>query len=149
MALTGFRAGLRQLGAGVAAVVVTAASSALVQTQYTIAGLRRLDVPVSMGERLALSLQDLGGFAPTFAMIVAGGFLIAFIVAALLRRWVHPFHRSRLFALAGATAVLTALLLMNHLLGLALIPATLSLPWLAALVACGALGGGAYARLTR
>jgi hypothetical protein len=149
MALQGLRAGLRHLGAGVAAVLVTAASGSLVQSQHTVAALRGLGVPVSLGEQLRLSLQDLAGFAPTFAVIVAGGFLIAFVVAALLRRWAHPFPRGRLYALAAAVAVLTALLLMRQLLGLAPIPAMLSPLWLAALVACGALGGAVYARLTR
>ncbi len=139
---------MRHLLAGLAAVGVTAVSSALLQSQHTVGALGALGVPVSLGERLALSLADLLGFAPTYATIVAGGFLIAFPFAALLRRWVHPFHRGRLYALAGATAVLTALLLMNGLLGLALIPATLSWPWLAALIGCGALGGAAYARLS-
>lgn len=149
MPVSGIRAGARHLGAGVAAVGVTAGSSALLQSQHTVGALGALGVPVSLRERLALSLADLLGFAPTYAVIVAGGFLIAFACAALLRRWVHPFHRGRLYALAGATAVLTALLLMNHLLGLALIPATLSLPWLAVLIGCGALGGAVYARLSR
>lgn len=138
----------RTLLAGVMAVLVTAVLSSLVQTQFTVSGLQAVSVPVSLGQRLAMSAHDLLGFAPVYAGIVAGGFVIAFLVTAGLRR-LHPFHRVRIHALAGAVAMLTALLLMNHLLGLALIPATLHNVWLALLVLCGALGGAVYARLSQ
>jgi hypothetical protein len=141
-AVTGFMA------AWLSAAVLTAILSAVVQTQHTVAGLRAVGAPVSFGQRLTMTGLDLLNFAPVYAALVAAGFLIAFIVALGLKR-LWPGGRSALFPLAGAAAVATLLGLMNQLLGLALIPATLSAPWWLALVACGALGGVVFARLRR
>jgi hypothetical protein len=96
--------------------------------------------------RLQTTLQDLAGFAPTYAAVVAVGLLVAFLVTGrLVRRW--PQRRTSLYTLAGAAAIITAILLMNAALPITGIGATRSLAGLIALGAAGALGGRLFAAL--
>lgn len=122
------------------AVMTTSVLGSVVQSQLNLARIVALGGPVTIDARLATTWHDLVHFAPTFAAIVALGFLIAFVVAALIVRRVP---RSRVFwhALAGATAIATALLLMQYLLGLQPVAAARDGFGLAALAVCGAIGG--------
>jgi hypothetical protein len=85
------------------------------------------------------TLLDLVRFAPLFAAIVAVGFLVALPLASRLvggragRRWLFP--------LAGALALLVALLLMRALVGLTPIAAARGPLGMTALVLAGAFGG--------
>jgi len=130
------------------ATLVTAPTGSVIQTQFNLAAIQAAGAPVPFDLRLLATLQDLVGFAPMLAGIAAGAFLVAFVVAApLVRRW--PRHGAKLYTLAGAVAITTAILLMNALLPITVIGATRSLPGLVALGASGALGGRVYARLAR
>lgn len=131
-----------------AAVAATAVLGSLVQTQLALAALSGLGVEIGFGERLAASGADLLGFAPMYAGVVAAGFLLAFPVAALLTRWL-PTLRHRLYALAGAVAILTALLLMRTLLGLSPVSSARGVNGLALHGLAGAVGGLVFALLRR
>jgi hypothetical protein len=137
---------LGRLLAWLGATLVTAAAGSIVQTQFGLAAIQALGVPVPWQVRLQSTLHDLAGFAPTFALIVAGGFLVAFLVAGLLLRW-WPRRPVLLYTLAGASAIGTALLVMDAVLPVTAIGAARSLAGLLALTATGALGGYVYARL--
>lgn len=131
-----------------AAVATTAVLGSLVQTQLALAALSGLGVEITTGERLAASGADLLGFAPMYAGIVGAGFLLAFPVAALLTRR-FPSVRQRLHALAGAVAILTALLLMRMLLGLSPVSSARGIGGLALHGLAGAVGGLAFTTLRR
>lgn len=137
---------LRLLLAWLLAAALAGLLGSIVQTQFSLAALAALDVPVPLGLRLLTTLQDLAGFAPMLALLVAGGFLPAFLVAALLQRW-WPRQRALLYGLAGAAALATILLLMDATLPITAIGAARSPAGIAALVLAGAAGGLAFARL--
>lgn len=132
----------------VAAVIVTAVVGSLVQTQLALAALTSLGVEIALNQRFTATGADLLGFAPMYAGIVGAGFVLAFPVAALLTRWL-PTARHPLYALAGAVAILTALLLMRTLLGLSPISSARGAGGLTLHALAGACGGLAFAALRR
>jgi hypothetical protein len=127
------------------AVVTAAALGSVVQTQFNLLALSELGLAIPLPVRMTTTWRDLIGFAPAYAVIVAGGFVVAFPIATwLLRRW--PRQRW-LLPVAGATAIVTALLLMNWLLKLTAIAAARD-PWAVLFLAlAGAAGGWLYLRL--
>jgi hypothetical protein len=139
---------LRHLLAWFLAVAVTAVAGTIVQTQFNLAAIAALGAPVPAGARLATTLHDLAGFAPLFAAVTAAGFLIAFLVAGLLLRLL-PGYRKLVFALAGATAIAVAIVIMNAMLPVTPVAATRTLVGFAAMAATGAPGGWAFAVLAR
>jgi hypothetical protein len=121
------------------AVLATTLVGSIVQTQFNLGALAALGQPVDIGLRLQTTLLDLARFAPLFGAIVAVGFLIALPLASWLAR--HRAGRRWLYPLAGAVALLVALLLMRWLVGLTPIAAARG-PWgITALALAGALGG--------
>ncbi|MGQ0800395.1 MAG: hypothetical protein ACT4NL_09825 [Pseudomarimonas sp.] len=142
--MTFSRAGfLNGLLALLAAVVATAAMGSILQSQLNLNALAALGVTISANTRWQTTCADLLGFAPTWAAIVAGGFVIAFPVAAGLSRW-RPDWRFFWFVLAGAIAILTALLAMRATLGLTAVAAARTAWGMSLLVASGALGGWVF-----
>ena len=139
---------LRLLSAWLLAAGCTAIVGSIIQTQFNLAAIAALGAPAGIGVRAQTTLQDLAGFAPMLGAVAAAGFLPAFLVAALLaRRW--PRQRNLLFALAGATAVCAAIVIMNAMLPMTPIGATRSAWGTAALALAGLLGGGTFAALAR
>ncbi|MCK8516018.1 hypothetical protein M0534_06725 [Methylonatrum kenyense] len=138
---------LRRLVALLLGAVVAAASGSLIQTQFNVAALARLQVDVGIRERLAMTAGDLLHFAPIFALLLVVAFLPAFCLAGWLarRRSARP---GWLYALAGGTAVLAAFLIMNQLLPMTAVQMTAEPVGLLALSISGVLGGWAFA-LTR
>jgi hypothetical protein len=139
---------LLRLIALLAATFAAAVLGSVAQTQASLAALEALGADVPLGLRATTTLDDLVGFAPTYGALLLPGFLVAFAVAArLARRW--PRRRATLFALAGAVAVATALVSMRFALGLQPVAAARDAVGLSALALAGAIGGAAYARMTR
>ena len=99
------------------------------------------------GLRLRTTVQDLLGFGPLYAAVVAVAFALAFPLAARLAR---RGGRGAWFALAGWSALLVAIRVLDAATPPpVLIAATRStLGWLG-MTAGGALGGLTYAWLTR
>lgn len=140
---------MRWIGAYVAAVLATGLLGSVTQTQFNLARLGGLGVNVAFGERIGVTVRDFAGFAPLFTALTAGGFLVAFVfTGAVLRRWIEA-GRPWLYALAGATAIATILVSMRLALGLDAIAAARGAGGFIALALCGAVGGMAYAALTR
>jgi hypothetical protein len=137
---------LRVALAWLVASLVTAVAGSVIQTQFNLAAITSLGAPVSLADRQATTLADLAGFAPVFALIVAGGFLLAFPVAAVLSR-ARPARRALLYALAGAAAVAAAILLMELVLPVTAIAAARSPAGVLALAASGAPGGWTFGAL--
>lgn len=126
------------------AAATTAITGSVIQTQFSLAAIASVGAEVPFGLRLHMTLQDLAGFAPMFGGVAAAGFIVAFIAAALLcRLW--PGRRGLLYTLAGAAAMLAALLLMSALLPVTGIGAARTPAGVLALTATGALGGWVFA----
>jgi len=136
----------RWLLAWLIAVLLTAAVGSVIQTQLNIARIAKLGTPVDLTERLETTLQDLAGFAPAWAIIVAAGLLVALLVAGGLgRKW--PRHARWLHALAGFAAPLVALMVMEAILPITVVAAARSWTGVFLMSVPGALGGWLYFRV--
>lgn len=122
------------------AVLVTTLIGTLIQTQINLAALGEIGVAIDASARLSTTGADLLGFTPSFGPIVAVGFLIAFLIAALIGRgW--PQGKALLYPLAGFVAIITAMLLMAAIFKLTPVAAARSTFGLIALGLSGAVGG--------
>lgn len=130
------------------ALLVAAAWGSVVQTQWNLQALVGVGVEIPAVLRLRTTLQDLLGFAPVYASIVAAGWLPALAVAALLaRRW--PAGRTALLAVAAGAGVVAALRSIDAVAPMPVfVDATRHWPGLLAMAAGAVFGGWLYARMT-
>ena len=137
----------RRLIAFVFALLLTSAWGAVVQTQFNLAELEALGATIPPPLRWRTTQEDLLGFGPLYASMVACGFALALPVAAWLGRRL-PRARVMLFALAGFVALLVAFRVVDAVTPPpVLVAATRGLGGLLAMCAGGALGGALYALL--
>ena len=132
-----------------AAWLLAAAWGSVVQTQFNLQALVVLHVPVPPGLRALTTLQDLAGFAPVYAGILAAGWLPALGLAAwLARRW--PAARTALLTTAAGLGMVAAVRAVDALAPMPVfIDATRGWAGLFGMAAGAALGGWLYARLSR
>ena len=130
------------------ALLVAAAWGSVVQTQWNLQALADVGVDIPAALRLQTTVQDLLGFAPVYAGIVAAGWLPALMVAAwLARSW--PAGRTALLALAAGAGLVAAIRSIDAVAPMPVfIDATRHWPGLLAMAAGAVLGGWIYARLT-
>lgn len=138
--------GIRVLLALLLAVLVTAVLGSIVQTQFNLAALIALEVPIPPDVRLRTTARDLVGFGPAMAAVTGAGFVVAFAVAGLLAR-LAPQWRTALFMLAGGGAMLSALLIMASVLPITPIAAARTWPGVVALSLTGVVGGWVFQRM--
>lgn len=145
-----------RLLAFLAALAMAYGLATLTATQSVILRLEGMGVPVPLGDRVAMSLRDLGGMAGTFLPAVALGLLIALPCAALATRWLTrrmpywlPRWRGPLYFLAGAAALVCVHLSMHLALGITPVAIARTGGGLAVQAAAGGAGGLAYLALAR
>ncbi len=130
------------------ALVLAAAWGSVVQTQWNLQALVGLGLDIPFTDRLRTTGQDLMGFAPAYAGILAAGWLPALAVAALIARW-WPAGRVPLLALAAGVGMVAAIRAIDAVAPMPVfIDATRHLPGLLAMAVGAVLGGLLYARLT-
>ena len=132
-------------GGSVRVALVIAAAA---HTQFVLAGLTGLGVEVPVGVRIATTARDIVGLAPSYGAIIAIGFLIAFAIAAVVRRYTTVLSPLA-FPIAGAVAIAAALVLMNLAFPGTPLAGARSTVGIAAQVIAGAMGGWAFAQLAR
>lgn len=140
---------IRVILAFLAAVVVTEVTAAVVQTQFVLAALTDLGVEISLGDRVATTLHDIAGLVEIYMPVIAVGFLVAFVVAALVVRYLLPGWAAIGYPLAGLTAVVAAIVIMTFMLDIAPIAGARSVPGLIGQALAGALGGWIFHRFMR
>lgn len=128
--------------------LLATAWGSVVQTQWNLQALVDLGVAIPMVERARATSQDLIGFAPVYAGILAAGWLPALAAASwLARRW--PTWRSPLLACAAGAGMVAAVRAVDVAAPMPVfIDATRHLPGLLVMAAGATLGGLLYARLT-
>jgi len=131
-----------------AAVAVAYGLAAVLATQSVVSSLAGMGVHVGLGDRLAMTLQDIGGMAGMFLPMVAFGLLIAFMASALVCRYKNEW-RLPLYVLAGAAALVCIHLALNLAFGITPVAAARSAFGLTLQAAAGAVGGLAYVLLSR
>lgn len=133
----------------VLAVALASLLASIFQTQSNLAALQALGAPIPLDVRLGTTCLDLLGFAPTFALLAALGFLFALPLAQWSARRLPPL-RWAIFVGAGAAAIWTALALANALAPMpTLIAADRSLVGTLGLMACGSVGALLFGLLGR
>ena len=131
----------------VAAVIATYVVAAVIATQFALASITSMGLPVGIGKRIAVTGHDLVGMAPTLLPLIAIGLLIAFLVTGLLCRWV-PNARFGLYVLAGAIAVLGVHFSLYQVFDITLVAVARTTGGLVTQAAAGALGGYVFVRLS-
>lgn len=132
----------------VVAVLVCTVLGSIVQTQFNLAGLQQLGVPMPLDVRAEATAADLLGFTPSLAPIVLLGYLIALPIAARLTTW-RPAKRRVWYFVAGATAIFTAMTLMAVIFAVTPVAAARGPVGMAALCLCGAIGALVFQRLRK
>lgn len=128
--------------------LLAAVWGSVVQTHWNLQALVDLGVNVPAADRVRTTWQDLIGFAPVYAGILAAGWLPALAVAAFMaRRW--PAWRSALLAAAAGTGMVAAVRFVDMVAPMPVfIDATRHMPGLLAMAAGAVIAGLLYARLT-
>ena len=98
------------------AVAATTVLGSISATQFVLAELRTMQVDVPLSVRFETTIHDVIGMSPTYAPIVAGALLVAFLVAALFTHFV-PLPRRRWYLVGGFVGIIAALLLVKAMLG--------------------------------
>jgi hypothetical protein len=132
----------------VLAVIVATVLGSIAHTQFVLAGLTELGIEIPVSDRLSTTMHDIAGMGPMFGLIVAIGFLVAMAAAALVYRYART-QRYLVYGVAGAVALAVALTAMGTVYEITPIAgARTALGFIAQMIA-GALGGLAFARVTR
>ena len=137
---------LRFSGHLVVAALVCTVLGSIVQTQFNLAALQTLGVPMPLDVRLQATAADLLGFTPSFGPVVLLSFAMAFTVAARLSAS-RPAWRRICFLLAGSGAIFTAMISMEMLFSVTPIAAARGPAGMAAVCFCGTIGGFVFDRL--
>ena len=74
----------KKLGIYLSAVLLAYILASVSATQHVVSRLSSMGIPLDWGERILMSVQDLAGMSGMFLPLVAFGFLVAFLVTALL-----------------------------------------------------------------
>ena len=139
----------KSVGLLLAGWVLATVWGSVVQTQFNLQALVALGVDVPPGLRALTTLQDLAGFAPVYAGIVAAGWLPALGLATWLARR-RPIWRTALLTAAAGVGMVVAVRAVDAAAPMPVfIDATRGWPGLLGMAAGAALGGWLYARGTR
>jgi hypothetical protein len=138
---------VRTVAAFAAAVAAAGVLGSVAATQFVLAELSRMQIPVPFGLRVETTVHDILGMAPLYCAIVAGAFLVAFPLAAQLPRLL-PLPKKTWLMIGGFAALVATLLLIRMLLGGAPVAGARGVFGLAAQGAAGLVGGWLFARLT-
>lgn len=139
---------LRTIGAFALAVVLTNVLGVIAAAQMVLARLTEIGAEITIGDRLAMTLDDLVGLSPTYLPVILLGFAVALPAAALVGR-VLPLPRGLVFAVAGAVSLGVTLLLMREVFfGVTAIAGARGAVGAGLQVAAGAVGAWAFAALT-
>ena len=68
------------------AVLVTAVTGSIIQSQFVLTGLEQVGVSISLSSRFYTTFNDLAGLLPGYGAVIALGLLPAFLLASWIRR---------------------------------------------------------------
>lgn len=81
--------------------------ASMAHTQFNLWQLGKVDIAVSLNQRIAMTGQDWLGLLPTYGVIIAGGLLLGWLICAVIFHFTHA--RSTLvqasFILAGGITI--------------------------------------------
>lgn len=131
------------------AVIGMATTGTIAQTQFVLGALADIGADIALPERISMTLADLYGLAPLYAVFIAIGFGVAFLTGGLLLRRVRG-PRMLVFAVAGAACMGLMLVLMEQVFfGVPLIAGARTAAGFCVQLILGAAWGCVFAVLTR
>ncbi len=122
------------------AVLVTFLMASISHTQFVLMELARVGAEINLTTRISASLQDLLGFLPSYAPVIAIGLLLGFSIS----NWVKAkFNSDSLgwYPIAGGLSLLTIHAAMYPILEITLIAGARSNAGLAVQIMAGVIGG--------
>lgn len=137
---------IQRTSAFVVALLVSSAIASLLSTQFVLAALRGIDIAVPLGDNLRMTIADLG-VLKTLLPLGGTALLIAFLIAGLCTRLGG--NRVAWFVVAGFSAMITLLLIIQAVLGVMPLAGARSTAGLVFQGLAGGVGGYLFARLTR
>jgi len=137
---------LLYVAAFILAVLCTSLLGSVFSTQFVVAALGSIDVDVPLATRLSMTVRDFG-ILPTLLPAVAACFFFGFLVAGIAS-WKPGGNRVYWYVVAGATALVTELLIMQAVFGLMPIAGARTNAGLFSFALAGAAGGWVFARVT-
>ncbi|MEM7360197.1 MAG: hypothetical protein AAF431_13935 [Pseudomonadota bacterium] len=135
------------VGAFIAAVVTASILASIFSTQFVIAALQNIGVAIPLGTRLSMTVDDLN-ILQTLLAVVGACFLVGFIIAGLAQRKLGG-NRKIWYLVAGGSALLATLILMNTILQLMPIAGARTIAGLLMQGVAGAVGGWVFAWLSK
>ena len=138
---------LQRLGAYGVAVLATEALAAMASTQFVLAGLTSLGVIITLGDRLAMTGQDILGMMEVYLPVLALALALGFLVAGLIIRKLGAAWSLLGYSSAGFVAVLAAVLTVLSLFDITPIAGARSPAGLFCQGLAGAVGGLIFHRL--
>ena len=126
----------------VASVIVAYTLASVAHTQQVLSGLLHLGVQIPFRDRLDMFATDWAGLY-LYLVVIAIGFLIAFGVMALIKRFVSV-HATLLFALGGGLAMLCILVSMRELASLTPIAGARGVLGMTLQCLAGVVGGAVF-----
>jgi hypothetical protein len=128
------------------ASMVTIVSACILQTQMVLLELTKLDIQISLSERLYMTWQDLVGLIPAYGTIITIGLALGFGICKLIWRYT-PLKSSILYVVAGGAVMAVILIAMQPVLGVTLVAGARSTLGILLQIAAGMLGGFCFLRL--
>jgi len=138
---------LQRVGAFGAAVLATEALAAMASTQFVLAGLTSLGVVITLGDRLAMTGQDILGMMQIYLPVLALALALGFLVAGGILKKLGPAWSLLGYSSAGFVAVLAAVLTVLSLFDITPIAGARSPAGLVCQGLAGAVGGLIFHRL--
>ena len=138
----------KKLGIYLSAVLLAYILASVSATQHVVSRLSSMGISLDPGARILMSAQDLVGMSGMFLPLIAFGFLVAFLVTALLHYWLKR-GQTVLYVLAGATALIAIHVLLNLAFNITPVAIARGPGGLMIQGLCGAAGGYLYIHLNR
>jgi hypothetical protein len=130
------------------AVLVTFLLVSIVGTQLVLADILSFGLAVALSDRISATIHDIVGLVPMLPLLVSVSFLVAFIFAEIINRFLTG-KRTFWYMVAGLTSLPSAIILIKSLMGGTVFAAARTGFGMLLLALCGLLGGWLFARLTQ
>jgi len=129
-------------------VIIATLVASLFSTQFVIAALEQSGAKVGWGDRINMTLYDIGHLGLLYSLFITIGLLIAFLAAGFVHRKVKT-KRTLIYVVAGMTCFVVMLYLMQAVFfGVPIIAGARSTVGLAFQALAGGLAGYVFAWLT-
>ena len=138
----------KKLGIYLSAVLLAYILASVSATQHVVSRLSSMGISLDPGARILMSAQDLVGMSGMFLPLIAFGFLVAFLVTALLHYWLKRWQTA-LYVLAGAAAIIASHVLLNLAFNITPVAIARNPGGMMIQGLCGAAGGYLYIYLNR